>query len=326
MSTDKIFVLDSRDRVEDHSLTSANTTSDFVVRLQEDISRLQVTAAEIPIGWYSVNDNSRYIYFRDSLNNYYQATLPLGNYTSYSILPYLGTALTNAELLPSPGISYNANTGYDFTSVPPVYDDITNKYVIETSDPNGVQFITISDPDDPSGIPLGLVPGDITGINPVASSRRDTINNTARLIGLPIESVVPNPLITTDGFPLGVSFGFELGAAAALPNSQNISGDNYIYIRSDNVGTTIFRQGVNVTVDVNESDFTIIQSAFRDNDILQKVQVNQVVNTVMAQQYTDPPSIFLSEATNEINIRLSYADNTTVDLNGLDMSVTILAR
>lgn len=326
MSIDKIFILDSRDRVTDHSLTSANTTSDFVVRLQEEVSKLQVIAAEIPISFYAVNENSRYIYFRDTANNYYQATLPLGNYDSTSLLPVLGTALTNAELLPVPGITYFANTGFDFTTTLPTYDDITNKYLVETTDPGGVQFITVSDPNDPSGIPLGLVPGDITGVNPVPSPRRQTINNTARLLGFPIQSVVPNPLITTDGFPLGVSFGYGLGAAAPFPNSQNISGDNYIYIKSDNVGTTIFRQGVNVEVDINESDFTVIQNSFRDNDILQKVQIDQIVYSVLSQKYLDPPAIFLSSPTNEINIRLAYANNTTVDLNGVDMSVTILAQ
>lgn len=326
MSVDKIFILDSRDRVTDHSLISDNTTSDFVVRLQEDISKLQVIAAEIPISFYSVNDYSRYIYFRDSTNNYYQATLPLGNYDSTSFLSALGTALTDAELLPVPGITYMASTGFDFTTVPPTYDDITNKYSVETSDPAGVQFITISDPNDPSGIPLGLIPGDVTGVNPVPSPRRETINNTARLLGLPIESVAPNPLITTDGFPLGVSFAFGLGAAAPFPNGQNISGDNYIYIKSDNVGTTIFRQGINIDVDINESDFTVLQESFRDNDILQKVQITQIVYSVLTPQFNNTPEIFLSQPTNEINIRLAYSDNNTVDLNGVDMSVTIIAQ
>lgn len=327
MSVDKIITLDSRDRVFDHSLSSDNTTSDFVVRLQEPISRLQIISFEIPIGWYAVNENSRYIYFRDPIGNYYQATLPLGNYDSNTLLNVLGTALNEAILLPLPSaVTYTVNTGASFTTTPPIYDETLNKYIVETDDVVGVQFITISDPDDPSGIPLGLVPGDITGINPVISPRRDTINNTARLLGLPIESVVPNPNISTDGFPIGVSFGFGAGSNVPFPNSQNISGDNYIYIRSDNVGTTAFKQGVNVNVNINESDFTVLQNSFNDNDILQKIQVNQIVYSVLAQTVNNPVNIFLSQATNEVNIRLTYADNTPVDLNGIDMSVTILAQ
>lgn len=323
---DKIYVLDSRDRVTDHSLSSENTTSDFVVRLQENISKIRVISAEIPISYFAINENSRYIYFRDSANNYYQAVLPLGNYDTFSILTPLASALDAAELLPVPGVSYTVNTTFSFAVVPPTYNDITNQYVLETSDPNGVQFITISDPNNPSGIPLGLVPGDITGVNPVPSPRRNTINNTARLLGLPVESTVPNPAIDTDGFTIGVSFGYELGAPSTFPNGQNISGDNYLFIKSDNVGTTSFRQGVNVTIDGNESDFTIIQEAFKDNGIIQKVQVDQIIYTVLTPTFNDSPSIFLTQPTNEINIRLTFRDDLPVDLNGVDMSVTILGQ
>lgn len=316
---DKIYVLDSRDRVFDHSLSSDNTTSDFVVRLQENINKMRILSAEIPISYYAVNENSRYIYFRDSFNNYYQATLGLGNYDTTSFLTALANALTSAEQLPVPGIIYPDT----FTIT---YSDITNKFILETTDASGVQFITISDPNNPNGIPLGLIPGDITGLNPVLSPRRDTINNTARLIGLPFESVVPNPNIDTDGFPIGINFGYSFGSPASLPNGQNISGDNYLFIRSDNVGTTNFRQGINVTVDPNESDFTVIQDSFKDNGIIQKIQIDQIIWTVLTPNFDNSPDIFLTQSTNEINIRLTYRDNLPVDLNGVDMSITIAGQ
>jgi len=316
------FIVDSRDRVLDHNFVSTNTAQDFVIRLPEKITKLTLVSCEIPLTYYVFNENYQNIVFKDQTNTFYLAIIPAANYNISNFLPIFKTTLENAiNLNLGVGTWITDNPGATFTAT---FDENTNKITLEIGIVvGGIQFISISDPDNPLGIPLGLLPGDIVGPNPILSPIRNTLNNTSRLIGLSPDTTTPDPLITTDGFPLGVSFAFDNGAPGVIPNSVNLSGENYLYIKTDLAGLSNIQQAIVPNIDVNENDLTTIITAFPDRGIIDQLQINQIPFTFLSVTFTNPQTIFLSESTNEINFRITFRNNLPIDVNGVDLNYTI---
>lgn len=331
ITTSKRFVCDSRDRITDHSFTSDNTSSDFVVRLPEAINRMTLVEAEIPLTYYVFNDNYNKMVFRDSANNTYLAIIPDGTYNITAILPVLNTAFDTAKELPTLGsagpdwIGNNPGNPFLFT-----FNDVTGKIELDVSGlPGGIQFISIADPDDPDGITIGLLDGDIPGPNPVLSPIRDQLDNCAGLLGLSPGTITPNPTIDTDGFPVGISFAFGpviaglTGPPNHFPNVLNLSGEDYLYIKSDLIGISLTQQAIVVDIDVNENDKAVIEAAYRDRGIATKIQLNQIPYSKLILKFDNENTIFFSEPITDVNFRLAFRNDIPVDVNGVRTSFTI---
>jgi hypothetical protein len=320
----KVFICDSRDKVTDHSFTSDNTTSDFVIRLPEAIEKMTLVEAEIPLTYYVFNDFYNKMVFRDQANNYYLATIPIGTYDTVSVLPVLETAFNNSVELPAvnPGNTWiNNNPGFPFLFT---FNDILTKLELNVSGfPGGIQFISIADPNNADGIPLGLLDGDIPGITPILSPIRDQLSNCARLLGLTPDNITPNPLTNTDGFDMGVSFAFDV--VDLFPNILNLSGEDYFFIKSDLIGISRIQQGTTVELDINENDPAVIEAAYKDRGIATKVQINQILTSVLNLKFSDENVIFFSEPQTDINFRLSFRNDIPINLNGVDVSYTIVS-
>lgn len=320
------FVIDSGNRLSstEHTLTSENTSSDFVIKLPNQITKFYITEYEIPLSYYVIDENYNTIIFRalspPAPNVYYIARIVTGTYSDTTIAGAVQTALTNSvplinELLPPLGAFVVAYTG------------LTRKLTITA--PQKIQFITTSSTSlpgipfaDPDGFPSELLVG--APISPI----RATLNNTAKIIGLPINAVIPDPTTTIYGFPIGQQYGFDV--AFPLPNMVNLTGENYIYLKTDLIGETLIKQAKKNNLSVNESDLTIISSNSTDRGIIARFQVNQsqysklIGNITPLNSVVEQPNyIKFDVPTDIINFRLSFQNNYPVNLNGVDMSFVI---
>jgi hypothetical protein len=316
------FIIDSRDRITNHSFDSPNRSDNFVIKLPIEISRLSLLSCQIPLTYYIFNENYNKIIFRDNTDIYYFVEIPIGTYTISEFLPIFANSLDNADNI-SVGVGtwIGDNPGANFTVT---FNDTTNKIILELGAAvGGVQFVSIADSDNPNGIPLGIIPGDIVGIDPIESPIRQLLNNASGLVGLNLNTTTPDPSTDDDGFPIGEQFAFDLGSPSNIPNSINLSGENYIYIKTDLAGLSTIQQAIITNIDINENDFNTILESFPDRGIIEQIEINQTPFTILTVKFENPIPIFLSQPTNEINFRLSFRNNLDVNLNGVNVSYVI---
>jgi len=322
------YVIDSVNRLSstEHTLTSDNTSSDFVIKLPNPISKFILTKYEIPLSYYVIDTNYNTIIFRalspPAPNVYYIARIVAGTYDATTIAGAVQVALTNAkplinELLAPLGAFVVA------------YTALTRKLTITAPAGFKIQFITTPSVDppgipfaDPNGFPSELLVG--ASESPI----RNTLNNTAKIIGLPTNEVLPNPSNPIYGFPLGQQYGFDV--AMPLPFMVNFVGENYFYLKTDLVGETLLKQAKKSSVDINESDLTTITSGSTDRGIIARFQVSQSQYSLlcgnMVPQNTNLELmnfIKLESPTDIINFRLSFQNNYPINLNGVNFSFVI---
>lgn len=320
------FVIDSRDALNDdqHDFDSANNSADFVIQLPKTITRMNLTQAEIPLTYYIFNEYTNKIVFRvpDGTpqadgGRYWLAEIEVGTWDTNTFPQKLVEAISNASPLNPNGVP-GAGTLVDSVT----YNDITKKLRLEMLHIN-IQFITSSDPNASGGIPFGDpdgFPSELTGTTP--DPIRQALPITAGYIGLTPNSVVPDP---NDPQYLGLQYAFGPGSDVAyFPNIINLSGELYMYLKSDLAGLSQTRQGqAEVTFDINEDDISVIQSAIKDRGIVEKIQITQSPFTIEDITINNAIQINFSEPTDIINFRLSFRNNIPIDLNGVTTSYTI---
>lgn len=330
------YVIDSRFRLQagEHAFVSDNSSSDFVIQLPKAISQFTLSKYEIPLSYYIVNQYYNTIIFRlppisiplHGNHEYFIAKITPGTYDYLSIAGALKTALDTAVALDDGTFLY----GEIFTII---YNDSLKKIRI-TAPANGIQFITTSSTSlpgiplgDPTGFPSEFVP------NPVPDPIRYQLNNCAKIIGLPMNTVIPDPTTDIYGFPIGQQFGFDV--PAYLPNLVDLSGESYLYLKTDLVGVTGIRQAKKSTISVNESSFTKIQELISDNGIVYRFQIKQTqYSKLMGESHQTETSVSnfnqgiikLQSSTDTINFRFTFQDNFPVNLNGVDVSFTIFGE
>lgn len=329
------FVIDSRFRLQagEHSFVSQNTSSDFVIQLPQTISQFVVTKYEIPLSYYVINANYNTLIFRVPppyaimTPEYFIARIAPGTYDSTNIAAAVQTALNNAVPL------YNETLGLPPFVFTVAYLNFPKKLQI-TAPAGGIQFITTPSTTAP-GIPLGDIygfPSEMVA-NPTPDPTRYLLNNCAKILGIPMNTVLPNPDVDIYGFPLGQQFGFDI--PAFLPFLIDLSGENYMYMKTDLAGITTIRQAVRSTLSVNENDFTVIQANSSDSGIVCRFQISQSPYSKLMGDFStgntstanvSPNTIKLQAPTNTINFRLSFQSNLAVDLNGVDISFTIYGK
>lgn len=324
MSTSR-FIIDSRDRLADseHDFDSENSSSDFVVRLPLEISSFKLTECVIPITYHVFNENTnKLIISPDPIASfpykYYLITVAPGTYSSAVIADVFKTAIESAVPLADPfGTSLG---GLGVTAIVD-FDNDSKQISVLFGVIVGFQFIASGSTSViPFGDPDGF-PSELTGSTP--DPIRDQLSNCARLLGVPPNDVLPNPLTTDDGFALGVQYGFTTLTGTFFPNIVDLAGDNYIYIKSDVVGITSVRQASVTEIDTNESDITVIQSQVLDRGILSELLISQIPFTKISRVFANPQTVFLAEKTDLINFRITFLNNVPVDLNGVETSFVI---
>jgi hypothetical protein len=327
------IVIDSRFKLSagEHSFVSENTSSDFVIQLPKPISQFALKKFEIPLSYYVVNQYYNTIIFRlppppppwPFLHEYWIARIAPGTYDYLTIATAVQVALNSAKAL------VNETQAYGGVFVV-TYDTFAKKLRI-TAPAGGIQFITTPSTSlpgiplgDPNGFPSELVP------NPTPDPIRSQLNNCAKILGLPMNSVLPDPMTTAYGFPLGQKFGFDV--PAFLPYLIDLSGENYFYLKTDLVGVTGIRQAQKSTIGVNESNFTTIQEQTTDLGIIYRFQANQTqYSKIMGETATVSTStsnvnqgvVKLQSPADVINFRFTFQGNVPINLNGVGVSFTI---
>lgn len=322
------IVIDSRDRLSDgeHSFVSDNSSSDFVVRLPQSIDQLTLLQCQVPLTYYVIDDHSDAIVIRvdpaiGATHEYYLIEMAHGTYDSTTISAAFTTAINNAAPLSTPADPILST--YETFVV--TFDNFSKKILINSiGGSGGIQFISTPDPDAPYGIPFGDpdgFPSEMSGttLDPL----RYEMNYFANIVGIPPNTVLPNPLIDTDGFPLGVQYAYGSLVPETFPNVINLTGEDYFYVKTDLIGISNVRQGTTVIIDQNEDDITTIQNAALDRGIVEKVQINQNLFSILSVNLPNPVVVYLNEATDLINIRLTYRDNIPINLNGSETNFTI---
>ena len=318
--TDVIINTENRLANGEHSFISDNTTSDFVIRLPFAVSKFQLIDISFPLTYYVINDYYNKIIFRvqkpPNPREYYLCTIPEGTYTEGQIANVLQTAMNNAVPLANP--AEPALGGFTITM-----DTVAKRILVEAT--TAIEFITVASPTAPFGIPYGDpdgFPSELIVGAPVDPIRAQ-LNNCAKLLGLPLSTVYPDPTISTDGFPIGTQFNFVVVGGHPLFNVYDLSGENYILIKTDVVGQTPIREAREVSYDINSNDFQSILNAVTDIGIIGKLLVSQVQYSKITAVMYDQPVINLQSAITDINFKINFVNNIPVDLNGINWNFTI---
>lgn len=90
------LTIDSRDRNHDHD--AANKYRIYLAQHLKNVYSMELISAEVPKSTYAVNEYNNIIHFQETntqvaTNTYYEAAIPVGNYTISEVLPLIQSAM-----------------------------------------------------------------------------------------------------------------------------------------------------------------------------------------------------------------------------------------